>query len=191
MQIHVSAALYGSSNVMERLLADVDHFLGPAVTVLHVSKGSSMADVGSLNMSGTLLLNPEQQRVGHYGASIFCVHLKNIALLERHLSDVGEAQKAADDKVVLVAANQLFFRSCRQYILQHDLTFSLGQTTDLRPSQQHPAVRYPSAEWSSLLKRVAASDDRFIQRNAVHQSFVQFMHNSTVYGGSLPSVRGH
>ena len=24
-----------------------------------------MADVGSLNMSGTLLLNPEQQRVGH------------------------------------------------------------------------------------------------------------------------------
>ena len=180
-QIHGSAALYGAESTMIRVLDDVTRFLQPDLVVVHVSAGSR---IDPARLAVRQLLNPESLRVRHVGPSILSVHLRNVAVLERHLA-LRENRTALDssgDKVVFIAANQRYFRPCREYVMRHDLSFSLGQTTDYRPSHGQAfklPVRFPSSEWRELLRRVNRSDDWFIQRNTFHRHFVMFMHNTS------------
>ena len=192
--VYASAALYGRGSTVLALLQDVRQFLSPAAVVVHLSVGSSEARNALENtLSGggdgmEILLNHESLRVRNTGPSILTVHLRNYLLLERHLGD--KSRDATNDKVVLICANQRFFRPCRQHVLRHELSFSLGQTVDLRPSQHHPTVRYPSKEWDALAVRVNAKDDAFIQNNGYHKAFVHFMHNASAHG-DIPTVRRH
>ena len=173
VRIFVSAALYGKADIMLRLLADVERHIAPALTVLHVSVGSHLNE--SRLIAGRQLLNPESLRIMRYsGAGRLAAHLRNWAHLERHLAMREPARSR--DKVAFLAANQRLFRDCRPHIMAHEMSFSLGQTTDFRFNQRFPLL-YPSSEWEMLSRRVAGNDDRFFQNNGEHRHFVRFMRN--------------
>ena len=156
--IYASTLLYGRSRVMLALLADLEKYLQPCLTVVHVSRGSESLNRSMLPNPSRQLLNSERRHVERAGPTIFAAHLRNLALLAK------AARPAERDKVVLLAGNQRFFRDCRNHILRTELSFMLGELADLRcPDCAHGTkrpIQFPSGEFEAHRRGVLAENDR-------------------------------
>lgn len=181
--IHVSLALRGTSHHMHEVARQADQFLAPRTLVTHVSQGSSWGNTTAiaLGLRGRLLLNPLSLRVSKDTPQVLNAHMRNIQLLLESLSSsYREPSRADGDKLVILAANQQLFRPCRQHVLRHTLSFSLGQTTDIWDDAARGAatLAFGGADWLSLMARVPRQDDAFIQRNVWFRDWVDWMHSS-------------
>lgn len=173
--IHASLALRGPALHATWVTQLADRYLQPHTIMVHVSDGrSANATMVTLSVRAHLLLNPESRRVAKNGPGILGVHLSNLELLLH-----SEIHPDDDDKFVLVASNQQFFRPCREHVLQHSLSFSLGQTVDVWKSKKdtHEGLPFPSPKWRALMARLPRQDDAFIQNNLWFKNWVAWMHS--------------
>lgn len=158
--MYATLALRGGTSTQELVLRNMLHYLMPDAIAVHVSLGSNVQAVHNVNATcGCLLLNPLQHELVAGSARILGVHLANFALLEALIS------LRASDKVVLLAANGVFVRPCREHILQSALSFVQGSpepsdgAVTPHGSLAHTPISWPSEWWSTLQREVAAEDD--------------------------------
>ena len=155
--IFASLAVHGPPKLQVRLVENILFHVQPVRLVVHVSNGSSNAELRRLR-TDSVLVNPEQHAVVKYSPSILGVHISNIRFLERHAAPSGT------DKLILLAGNNVFFRSCVEHLRSWPLSFVGGQPTDsfiTRLGEYHPGIAFPSSEWESTRKKVksAQADD--------------------------------
>jgi hypothetical protein len=180
--IHVSAALHGSPSTIVRMLGDMRVFLRPRLILLHLSHGTPLIRSAAVLGEG-VMLNPEQLRVRRATPTVLAAHLSNLQLLEHQQRTTNNISR--NDKVVLLAGNQLLFRSCYEHVQRGLLSFALGEPTDLRVGDQRHVLRpigWPSESWDAQQRRIAAADDSFIHSTGHHRSFVRLMQNATRFG---------
>ena len=184
MQVHVSAALYGNEIAMLTLLSDLERHVQPNLTVVHISKGSPTLSAANLRQwelaPKRTLFNPDRRHVHRGRPSVLVAHLSNLFMLARRRPAIAD-----EDKVVLVAGNQRFFRSCREHLLSTTLSFMIGQLVDLRcgsdcdkPSHVFAKpTTYPSSEFARHVRKIRQERDTFLDIHPYHKGFVRVMRN--------------
>ena len=184
MRVYVSAALYGNEIAMLTLLSELERHVQPNLTVVHISKGIPTLSAANLRQwelaPERTLFNPDRRHVHRGRPSVLVAHLSNLFMLARRRPAIAD-----EDKVVLVAGNQRFFRSCREHLLSTTLSFMIGQLVDLRcgsdcdkPSHVFAKpTTYPSSEFARHVRKIRQERDTFLDIHPYHKGFVRVMRN--------------
>jgi len=186
VRVLASVAGFHNERLISAIVMNVLTFLSPLRLALHTSMGSARVfniSNGTVTWCSSLqpyaaklIANRVHVRVNHGSGDVLPIHLMNMALLLQSM--MGRD----DDRIVLMAGNQILFRPCSPIVRASPASLTLGSLfNDVLKGNFLPVGGWPNASseiWRQQVADLVAGNDTYTRQedsNGFTQNFLKFI----------------